>query len=187
MVEGTQTILTDEYAGSGSPDMSIYLTDGMAAFWHSVHNMDEGYIPVDLLDGVEPTHVADIIKSVAQQSKEGAIDSFWPDMAAEVVRNAAVAARAFDATPAGVDWRKEHNERPYSLSFIYQLAMDSGSLTRHVVETISGTIEPGGNSDLTDAIDFLNRVWLLMVPPTRDGIKEAISYAMGNSVPVAVC
>lgn len=101
--------------------MSVYLTDGMAAFWHSVHNMDEGYIPVDLLDGVEPTHVADIIKSVAQQSKEGAIDSFWPDMAAEVVRNAAVMARAFDATRAGMDWRKEHNERPYSLSFIYQL------------------------------------------------------------------
>lgn len=113
-------------------------------------------------------------------------DDFWSRMGSEVLDNCDVVAHAFDATPAGLDWSKEHNERPASPSFVYQLAMDS-ELTRHVVETISGTIEPGGNSDLTDAIEFLKRVWLPMVPPTRDGIKEAISNAMGNSVPVAVC
>lgn len=163
------------------------VTDGMAVLFRGIRNKDESDISVDLLDGVEPQQVADIIKSVAQQSREGNIDSFWPDMAGEVVRNCAVVARAFDTTPAGLDWSKEHNERRYSLSFIYQLAMDSGLFTQHVIETISDTIEPLVISDLTGATGYLKRVWLPMTPQTRDGIKATITQTMGNSIPVAIC
>jgi len=127
--------------------ISIYGTDGKAVLWQDIKRaaeemgqgedvrvigcrIDQGEYGVDLLGGVDgvgvdPQLVADIIRSVARQTKgESGGDSFWPDMASEVIRNCAVIARAAECTAWGLSMANNTNERLYSLVFIYQLALD---------------------------------------------------------------
>lgn len=148
---------------------------------------EEGEFSVDLLDGLAPQLVADILKSVARQSGGGGnADSFWPDMASEVVRNVAVVSQPFDLTVKGLEWKKEHGERPYSLAFIYQLAMSPDTLLEVVLKGIKDTVETDFEviseyvtPELFDAIKFLSDTWLPMTPATQDGIKVNISKILG--------
>ena len=199
----------DEYEEINYPlDLSTYLTDGKAVFYHDMKeiaaklrlesdlmvigtNEDAGEVSVDLLDGIQPQLVADIIRSVARQSGGGqSSDDFWPDMAAEIIRNCAVVARAFDKTNEGVAWVREHNgERPYSLVFIYELAMDNGSLLHTILQAL-GRAEDDANlypsikefhtTELDDACRHLQETWLPMVSTTRDGIKANIINILGG-------
>lgn len=187
-------------------DISVYMTDGKATFYYDLKKIaktsgqdkdllivgpHEGESSVDLLDDVEPQLVSDIIKSVAKQSGGGdrGGDSFWPDMAAEVVRNCAVVARAFDRLPEGASWREMHKERPYSLVFIYQLALDNGPLNKVCMDAVLRAsenpdtyplIEDIYTTELTEALTYLARNWLPMVSNTRDGIMANITQVMGT-------
>lgn len=186
-------------------ELSMYVTDGKAVLYQDLEQLaqksgqaedlmvvgpGEGEYSVDLLDGQEPQLVSDTIKSVARQSGGGGgKDDFWPDMAAEVVRNCAVVARVFDLTPEGLQWAQVHRERPYSLVFIYQLAMDHGPLVQRVLEAILNTLEnsalsnnirPYATTELQDAMLYLSKSWLPMVQSTRDGIKANITNVMGG-------
>lgn len=147
-------------------------------------------VHVDLLHGIEPQRFADIVKSVARQSGGGqAAASFWPDMAGDVVRNVAVVARAFDATQAGIDRMAKYNERPYSLAFIYQLAMNPEALLEMVLNAINDTIETDcerihefTTPELFEAMAYLKSDWLPMDPSARAGIQANIAEVMGGVV-----
>ena len=185
--------------------LSMYVTDGKAVLYHDIAKIaqdkgqfgdllvlgcDEtkGEYSVDLLDGVSPQLLADGIKSVSRQSGgESQGESIWPDMAAEVIRNNGVVARAFDRTEWGVDWRvRNGGERPYSLVFIYQLAVDGGKMLSDCIDAILWTLENDydrladiANVELFDAMDYLVKTWVGMVDATRDGIKINITQSLG--------
>lgn len=186
-------------------DISLYMTDGKAVLYHDLKKMakrlgqeddlmvlgcddENGEYSVDLLDGITPQLVADILKSVASQSGGGGkTDEFWSNMATECVRNCAVVARVFDMTPSGLEWKIEHGERPYSLVFLYQLALDPGPLVEQVFQAIQDTLETDfelirqyATTELFDAMTYFSRDWLPMVSQTRDGIKANIIDAMGT-------
>jgi hypothetical protein len=186
-------------------ELSMYVTDGKAVLYQDVEQLalkngqfndlmvvgpGDGEYSVDLLDGQEPQLVSDTIKSVARQSGGGSgKEDIWPDMAAEVIRNCAVVARVFDLTPEGLQWAQLHRERPYSLVFIYQLAMDHGPLVQRVLEAILRTLEnsalsnnirPYATTELQDAMLYLSKTWIPMVAATRDGIKINITNVMGG-------
>lgn len=145
---------------------------------------------IDLLDGISPQLFSDTIKSVAKQlGGAGKSDSFWPDMAAKVVRDCAVLARVFDLTPEGLMWAQTYKERPYSLIFIYQLSVDSGPLVFHVLDAIFRTLENPALSnnikefatkELEDATKYISESWLKLVQATRDGIIANIVNVMGG-------
>jgi hypothetical protein len=188
-------------------DISTYVTDVKAVLYHDLRdiaaargllndllvigtNEANGESSVDLLDGVAPQLVSDMIRSVARQSGGGQSgDEIWPDMAADVIRNCAVVARAFDATDEGVEWvRKHRGERPYSLVFIYELALDGGALLTTILDALAKAEEDPNlyprikafhTSELDDACRFLSESWLPMVQQTKDGIRINIINILG--------
>ena len=186
-------------------DNSIYVTDVKAVLCHDLKeitaklrlqqdlmvigtNEAAGEVSVDLLDGIQPQLVADIIRSVARQSGGGEGDNFWPDMATDLIRNCAVLARAFDRTDEGIEWvRKHRGERPYSLVFIFQLAMDKGALL-HTVLSALGRAEDDPNlyprikefhtTELDGAVQHMQETWMTMVPETKVGIQANVINIM---------
>ncbi|MFB0827739.1 hypothetical protein ACEU07_20905, partial [Chromobacterium violaceum] len=97
--------LRANYAAEGNPRaMSLYCTDGKAVLWRDIKaaaekvgqggdvrvigcNESSGEYGVDLLEGVNPQLLADIISSVMRQSKGASSDGgdIWPDAAALVI------------------------------------------------------------------------------------------------------
>ncbi|MBW3847028.1 type IV secretory system conjugative DNA transfer family protein [Aeromonas hydrophila] len=191
----------DDYA------ISIYGTDGKGVLWQDIakaaerHGQGdavrvigcrEGEFGVDLLDGVSPQLIADIINSVARQVSGGSGDEgFWPDMAAEIIRNCAVIAQAWDATPDGYAYAQETGERPYSLVSIYLLVMNTKLLTRAVEQirnvSIDG-VESGSDdvlavkrflgAELAYALNYMSTQWQEMAPATKTGIIANVTKIM---------
>ena len=146
-------------------------------------NTEEGEFSVDILDGVEPKLLAETLKSVAVHGIGG---DFCPDLATKDVRHCAVIARAFERTLEGCGWKNSHGERPYSLAFIYALAMDNGPLIETVLKAIkqdAGTdlkrIHQYATDEFFDAMIYFACDRLLMPAPTRDGIKVNLTQIMG--------
>lgn len=184
--------------------ISIYGTDGKAVLWRDIKqaaedmgqgddvrvigcNESAGEFGVDLLEGVDPQLVADIIRSVMRQTKgEGASDSFWPDMAAEIIRHAAVVARAWELTDDGMELVGVSGERIYSLVMIYQLALDPQLQERAVKAVLAAIedpkqwpiLEPLATIELFDSIRYMRSQWVTMADATKTGITANITNAM---------
>ena len=184
--------------------ISIYGTDGKAVLWRDIKqaaedmgqgddvrvigcNESAGEFGVDLLEGVDPQLVADIIRSVMRQTKgEGASDSFWPDMAAEIIRHAAVVARAWELTDDGMELVGISGERIYSLVMIYQLALDPQLQERAVKAVLAAIedsaqwpiLEPLANIELFDSIRYMRSQWITLADATKTGITANITNAM---------
>lgn len=194
----------DEIVSDIPYNISMYLTDGKAVFYHEIKelalksNQEQdlkvigcnplaGEYSVDLLDGISPQMVSDILKSVSSQSGGGGgKDSIWPDMAAEVIRHCGVIARAYQKTMDGLEYTYETNEKPYSLVFIYKLAMDNGVLTNRVADAIYDTFREDfaalgeyANVELLDSLNYITTTWLPMVKETKNGISINITQALG--------
>lgn len=184
--------------------ISIYGTDGKAVLWRDIKQAaidvgqgddvrvigcrpDHGEYGVDLLDGVEPQLVADIIRSVARQTKgDQGGDSFWPDMASEVLRNCSVIARAAECTRWGLVMANSTNERLYSLVFIYQLALDPelqlqaiGAIQESYQDEIFlPALKEFITPELTYAIRYMASQWETMASDTKTGIIANITQIM---------
>lgn len=184
--------------------ISIYGTDGKAVLWRDIKQAAEemgqggdvrvigcneasGEFGVDLLEGVDPQLVSDIIRSVMRQTKgEGASDSFWPDMAAEIIRHAAVVSRAWELTDDGLDLVSASGERIYSLVMIYQLSLDP-ELQERAVKAVLAAIEdpaqwpimePFATVELFDSIRYMRSQWVTMADATKTGITANITNAL---------
>jgi hypothetical protein len=146
---------------------------------------EEGEFSVDLLDGLEPRLVADALKAVAVHAAGGNTDC-WIDSTIKDAHHCAVIALAFERTLEGCDWKNRHGERPYSLAFIYTLAMDNGPLIETVLKAIkeeAGTdlkrIHQYATEEFFDAMTYFSCDRLLMPAPTRDGIKVNLTKILG--------
>lgn len=184
--------------------LSIYGTDGKAVLWRDIKaaaeelgqgddvriigcRPDQDEYSVDLLEGVEPQLVSDIIRSVARQSKgESGGDSFWPDMASHVIHVCSVIARAAECTRWGLEIANSTNERLYSLVFIYQLALDPelqlqaiGAIQEsYQDERFLPALKEYITPELTYAVRYMAGQWETMAADTKTGIVANITQIM---------
>ncbi len=186
------------------PGISFYCTDGKGVLWRDIKGAAEkagqeddirvigcrtetGEYGVDLLDGIEPQLVADIIRSVARQTGGStSSDSFWPDMASEVIRNCAVICRAWEMTDDGLAYVEQTGERIYALVMIYQLTLDP-ALQGRAIKAITEAYEdpnqrPGIKPFLTPELSYASRYmaeqWTTMAADTKTGILANITQVM---------
>ncbi|MDC6237007.1 type IV secretion system DNA-binding domain-containing protein [Ralstonia solanacearum] len=198
--------LRKQLAAAGKPRaVSFYATDGKAVLWRDIQaeaikagqgdavriigcDREAGQFGVDLLEGVSPQVVSDIIRSVMRQAKGGGEggDSFWPDMASEVIRCAAVLARAWEVTDDGLALIGTTGERIYSLVTVYQLATSIELQERAVRAVLAAVDDPAqwpyvaefATPELFDAIRYMRGQWLTMANDTRTGIIANVTNAM---------
>lgn len=184
--------------------ISFYCTDGKGVLWRDIKGAAEkagqgadvrvigcsdatGEYGVDLLDGIEPQLVADIIRSVARQTKgDSSGDSFWPDMASEVIRNCAVLCRAWEMTDDGLAYVEQTGERIYSLVMIYSVTLDP-MLQARAVKAITEAyedpnqragIKPYLTPELSYASRYMAEQWSTMAADTKTGILANITQVM---------
>lgn len=191
---------------AGKPEMmSIFGTDGKAVLWRDIRAAAEeagqgedvrvigcdaaaGEFGVDVMDGVDPQLLGDIIRSVMRQAGGGNTggDDFWPTMASNLIRNAAVIARVWEMTNDGFDLVNRTGERIYSLVCIYQLAVDGEMQTRAVNAILQAIEDPDQlpfihnlvTPELFDSIRYLRDEWLKLASETRTGIVANVTNAM---------
>ncbi len=89
----------------------------------------EGQFGVDPLANLNPTQVAATLRSVLRQVSGEASDSFWPDLAANILRHVLTLALTYRLTEKG---RQEKLE-PYSLWWAYQAVIDKTKLAAVIV------------------------------------------------------
>lgn len=142
---------------------------------------------VDLLDGLEPVEVADIIKSVAKQAGGEAGDDFWPEMASDLLLQVAVVLQAAEFTEAGEEWVRLNNMRMYSLLNILRVASDDAEIIKTLEIVIAAladennqyrTIAHLDKNGLKASISYLVGNWLSMVDATKDGIRSNARKAL---------
>jgi TraM recognition site of TraD and TraG len=122
------------------PNYGLYVCDAKGVLWNDVQSIIAKVRPdaqvvtigtgdkqygVNLLAGLTPTQVAGTLRSVMAQLSGGGGggDSFWPDMAANVLRNILSVARAYSMTEAGIAAATRHGMAPYSLWWAYQAVL----------------------------------------------------------------
>ena len=178
--------------------ISMFGIDGKAVLYHDIRNIAaeanleaaiigclEGEYGVDMMDGIEPRLVADIISSIIRQSGGGKSEGgFWPDMASDMMRNVAILARAWELTNGGYNRILESNERIYSFLYLYRLA----SYDEMILEAVKDVNETMRNNrgrfkdidmdELNDAIKHLIETWIPLVKETRMGIHANIQRAL---------
>lgn len=178
--------------------ISFYCTDGKAVLWRDIKetaekagqgedvrvigcDADRGEYGVDLMEGVEPQLLADIVASVMRQVSASAGDAsdFWPAMASDLIRNSAVIARAWECTDNGMERLRQTGERIYSLVTIYHLAVDE-ELQERAVRAILDALQDDAQwpyiaahatAELMDAIRYMRGPqWMHLANDTKSGI-----------------
>lgn len=200
------TLRGEQLAQGNTHYISMFATDAKAVLWRDIKKIadelgqgrdvrvigtGDGEYGVDMLDGVSPQLVADIISGVAKQAAGGGkADDFWPTMASEVIRNAAIIAKAWAATSDGQSYAQETSEAPYSLVTIYLLTM-SEKLMERALGGINNVMSSGLdcpveimavkdeiNGELTYAIKYITETWAEMAVQTKSGITANITKVM---------
>lgn len=140
---------------------------------------------VDLLHDLSPTIVASILRSALRQMSGEGGDSFWPDMAANVMRHVATVALAYSYTDKGqTEAGAPTRLAPYSLWWIYQAIILPGKIKEtidHIRETIGRDrerIPSHMGRELKASIQYLEGAWTEMAPQTRTSIIAFVSQLL---------
>jgi hypothetical protein len=119
----------------------VYVTDAKGVLWRDAEDIaravgraadivrigtGEGEYGVDICEKLTPNQIAATLRSVLQQTGGGASDSFWPDMAANIMRHMLTMGRAYARTAKGQEEGKFVH--PYSLWWAYQAVIDEAKL-----------------------------------------------------------
>lgn len=142
---------------------------------------------VDLLDGLTPVEVADIIKSVAKQAGGESGDDFWPEMASDLLLQVAVVLYAAEHTQAGEEWNAKNGIRMYSLLNILRVASDDTEI-KYALEVVLAALQDKDDqyqsiahldkNGLKSSISYLIGNWINMVDATKDGIRANARKAL---------
>jgi hypothetical protein len=158
---------------------------------------------VDLLDTLNPRVLADVLTAGITQvygtPSSGGAD-FWTRSASDAIRAFSILAWAFEHTQAGMEYADATDERPYSFSTIFQLAMSSANMaeddTALVWQAITAVLDQFGWShtsdpclnhdvhevEVLDAITFIRGGWTAMANETRTSVLAHINIALGGLV-----
>jgi hypothetical protein len=173
------------------PSYGMYVCDAKGVLWQDVASVAHQERPaaelvvlgtgqnqsgVDVLAGLTPTQVAGTLRSVMTQVSGGQSgDSFWPDMAANVLRNVLSVARAYACTEHGKGAFQRVGAAPYSLWWAYQAILRPDLLneaTAQVRAWITRANEALAGAAATDT-EMLRRIYPVMT--TRE-VYDSISY-----------
>lgn len=198
------------------PKFGAYITDAKGVLWRDAEQIAEslgrsgdivkigtatGELGVNITGKLDPNQIAGVLRSVLTQIGGGRSDSFWPDMAANVMRHVLTIGRAYAATPEGKKEAKYLN--PYSLWWAYQVVLDEKRLndaitvvTREISahhdkvgkaakaldrEAFEGAEESARiiySTDVLASRNYLTTAWTEMAERTKSGIVANISQLM---------
>jgi len=143
----------------------------------------DGEYGVNICEKLTPNQIAATLRSVLQQTSGGASDSFWPDMAANIMRHMLTIGRAYARTAKGEDESK--SVHPYSLWWAYQLVIDEAKLTV-ALDTLAVEKAALGSAlqnmaDLKDTAAFAGQEERLLVlsSPEVEASHEYLTHAWG--------
>jgi hypothetical protein len=198
------------------PNFGVYVTDAKGVLWRDAEEIanaagraddivrigtGDGEYGVNICEKLTPNQIAATLRSVLQQTSGGASDSFWPDMAANIMRHMLTIGRAYARTAKGEEDSKLVH--PYSLWWAYQVVIDETKLTAALDAlaaeraAIGATLQ--NNPDLKDTAafaaqeerflllsspeveashDYLTNAWAGMAKDTKTGIVASISQLM---------
>ncbi len=198
------------------PKFGAYVTDAKGVLWRDAEKIaasvgrskdvlrigtGQGELGVNITAKLTPNQIAAALRSVLAQMGGGRGDSFWPDMAANVMRHMLTIGRAYAATPEGQAEAKTLN--PYSLWWAYQAVLDekrlqpaldaigketTGQLVRMETARAAGdrdsfarheerTRQLAG-ADVVASHAYLTQAWAEMAKDTKTGIVANISQLM---------
>jgi len=197
-------------------NFGAYVTDAKGVLWRdaekiaaAVGRKDEvvrigtgtGDQGVNVTAKLTPNQIAAALRSVLKQMGGFTGDSFWPDMAANVMRHMLTIGRAYAATPEGQAEAKTLH--PYSLWWAYQAVLDETRLQPaldaigHQVRTQMAAMDVArtkgdrdgyllleertrivAGSDVIASHAYLTTTWATMAKDTRTGIIANVSQLM---------
>jgi hypothetical protein len=199
------------------PGYGMYVCDAKGVLWNDVAPVvarvrpgvepvvigtGPGQRGVDLFAGLTPTQIAGTLRSVMNQLAGGGAsgDSFWPDMATNVLRNVLSVARAYAVTDAGRAAAAKEQLSPYSLWWAYQAVLREDLVrqaTQAVREWMAGARERGRallgtpeyadfkrrydiatTREVYDSIVYLESTWHHMAKDTRTGIVANVTQLL---------
>jgi hypothetical protein len=197
------------------PHFGAYVTDAKGVLWSDAEQIAKslgrkkdiikiGTGPTDLgvnITGkLDPNQISGVLRSVLTQMSGNRADSFWPDMAANVMRHVLTIGRAYAATPEGK--RKIKSVSPYSLWWAYQAVLNETilyeaikvverdmGLHHHDINATKGLDRDGfddaalsakrvSSNDVLASRDYLTTAWKTMATETKTGIIANISQLM---------
>ncbi len=202
---------------AGHPDkFSLYCTDAKGVLWQDIYQLilkaDGNQVEdvrligihpdeygVDLLDGIHPRVMADILCSCIKQVYAAEGGDFWERSATDVIRSLALICRAWEQTEDGMSYANEQNERPYSLTTIFKMAQSSWGMKKNDEALIWRAMKEVNNDimrryddpddegfigidveEIEDAIGFFLNSWNELAEDTRSSIGAHINIALGG-------
>jgi hypothetical protein len=200
----------------------FYVTDAKGVLWRDALNVAravgrEGAVSVigtgadqfgvDPIAKLTPTQVAATLRSVLKQMGGGSNDSFWPDMAANILRHVLTIALTYKLTDAG---QKEERGglNPYSLWWAYQAVLNKEQLALVIGQIKAlgeandaeisrlidaGERDPSREKEIEAEIDrlttmispethasllYLETTWAGMAPETKSGIVANVTQLL---------
>jgi hypothetical protein len=154
---------------------------------------------VDPIAELSPTQVAATLRSVLRQIGGASSDSFWPDLASNILRNVLTIGHSYAQTPEGKS-EATSGTNPYSLWWAYQAVLDDGMLTRAIASISKAETELRGvyksatapadrqqlkaqfqallPADLTASVKYLEGAWATMAKDTKSGIIANVTQLL---------
>lgn len=191
------------------PQFGAYVTDAKGVLWFDAEQIagevgrskdtvrigtGAGDLGVNITAKLAPAQIAAVLRSVLVQVGGAKGDSFWPDMAANVMHHLLTVGRAYSETPEGKKEVKTLN--PYSLWWAYQAALDGKRLTAAIeaitraakvaLDEIDGDhpLEASdrlalfAGADIAASLKYLTEAWAGMAEATKTGIIANISQLL---------
>ncbi|MBK9131242.1 MAG: type IV secretion system DNA-binding domain-containing protein [Gammaproteobacteria bacterium] len=158
---------------------------------------------VNICEKLTPNQIAATLRSVLHQTGGSSRESFWPDMASNVMRHMLTLGRAYAQTPQGK--AESAVVHPYSLWWAYQAVLDPDKM-KSALDALADEIRQlmdetnqalaKGDREAYDALEekrqnlsgpaiiasqeYLSGAWSQMAKDTRTGIIANVSQLMDN-------
>lgn len=207
------------------PHFGMYVCDAKGVLWNDVAGVVRSERPgvepivigtgpgqkgVDVFAGLTPTQIAGTLRSVMTQlSGGGGGDSFWPDMAANILRNVLSVARAYALTEKGQAVITREGMSPYSLWWAYQAVLRQerileatgalrewiGSAAERAQQLLERPEEYAAlkraydavtTKEVYDSMVYLESSWRDMASETRTGIVANVTQLLDGFAGAAV-
>jgi hypothetical protein len=203
------------------PDFGAFVADAKGVLWHDARQVAEaagrgadvvilgtgdGQRGLDPISSLTPTQVAATLRSVLRQMSGDAKDSFWPEMAANIIRHALTIGLAYSLIPAGRAEAAAQKLDPYSLWWAYRAVTIPGSKERpgplgaaiaalRAWHAEQGAARAGASDKLAKAaagaeasrivtpelfasIEYVEGAWAQMAVATRTGILASVTQLL---------
>ena len=195
-------------------NFGMYVCDAKGVLWRDAQTIasETGRTPdvkiigtganqfgVDPIAELTPTQIVATLRSVLQQIGGNSSQSFWPDMAANILRHMFTVARSYAKTSSGLEEARK-GLNPYSLWWVYQAILNEGicasaisairdtesdlraaakaaktksEFTRYKSD-FDGLLPP----DLKASVIYLEGAWAKMAKDTKSGIVANVTQLL---------